>query len=162
VPDRRPPRPLRGGSRPALAEARARAAGAARRGLRRRRRGRLLLHGGAGRSAPHPPQAGRRRGAPGGELGRGAEPAPARRGRVPNRGVGATGEAAVRGLAVLAPVAAEKVAIGGQATAYVCEAMRCDLPTADPAVLAAQLRKTAPLPLALGRGLTSAGPARSL
>ena len=65
---------------------------------------------------------------------------------VPNRVVVATGESAVGGLEALAPVAAGKIAIGGKATAYVCEAMHCDLPTAEPTVLAAQLRKTAPLP----------------
>jgi len=65
---------------------------------------------------------------------------------VPNRVVLAASESAVAGLAALAPVAAEKRAIGGKATAYVCEAMRCELPTTDPGVLAAQLRKTTPLP----------------
>ena len=65
---------------------------------------------------------------------------------VPNRVVVATGESAVGGLTALVPVAAGKIAIGGKATAYVCEAMHCDLPTAEPTVLAAQLRKTAPLP----------------
>ena len=65
---------------------------------------------------------------------------------VPNRVVVRTTAADLSSLAPLAPVAAEKVAIGGKPTAYVCEAMRCDLPTSDPVVLAAQLRKTAPLP----------------
>jgi len=65
---------------------------------------------------------------------------------VPNRVVLVASESAVAGLAAWAPVAAEKRAIGGKATAYVCEAMRCELPTTDPGVLAAQLRKTTPLP----------------
>src|SRR5207247_6733127 len=54
---------------------------------------------------------------------------------VPNRVLVATGDAAVRGLAARAPVAAEKSAIGGEATAYVCGAMRCGLPHADPAAV---------------------------
>ncbi|HEY5091574.1 MAG TPA: thioredoxin domain-containing protein [Polyangia bacterium] len=42
-------------------------------------------------------------------------------------------------LAALAPFVAEKRALGGRSTAYVCERGRCELPTADPSVLARQL-----------------------
>jgi len=65
---------------------------------------------------------------------------------VPNRIIVRTTEDEVASLARLAPVLAEKIAIGGKPTAYVCEAMHCELPTSDPAVLAGQLRKTTPLP----------------
>jgi len=65
---------------------------------------------------------------------------------VPNRIIVRTTENEVASLARLAPVLAEKIAIGGKPTAYVCEAMHCELPTSEPAVLAGQLRKTTPLP----------------
>src|SRR5256712_12991307 len=65
---------------------------------------------------------------------------------VPNRIIVRTPEDEAASLAKLAPVLAEKIAIGGKPTAYVCEAMHCELPTSDPAVLAGQLRKTTPLP----------------
>jgi len=65
---------------------------------------------------------------------------------VPNRIIVRTTEDEVASLARLAPVLAEKIAIGGKPTAYVCEAMHCELPTSEPAVLAGQLRKTTPLP----------------
>ena len=51
-------------------------------------------------------------------------------------------EARVEALAQLAPTVANKVAIGGAATAYVCDAAgRCDRPTADPDVLRQQLSR---------------------
>ena len=65
---------------------------------------------------------------------------------MPNRIIVRTTENEVASLARLAPVLAEKIAIGGKPTAYVCEAMHCELPTSEPAVLAGQLRKTTPLP----------------
>ena len=46
----------------------------------------------------------------------------------------------------LIPLVADKKAIGGAATAYVCERKVCALPTSDPAVLAQQLGKVEPLP----------------
>ncbi|MFN8544491.1 MAG: thioredoxin domain-containing protein [Candidatus Binatia bacterium] len=45
----------------------------------------------------------------------------------------------------LIPLVAEKLALHGTATAYVCEQKVCSLPTSDPAVLAAQLAKVHPL-----------------
>jgi uncharacterized protein YyaL (SSP411 family) len=44
-------------------------------------------------------------------------------------------------LAPLVPAIARKVARGDRTTAYVCEARVCELPTADPAVLARQLAR---------------------
>jgi uncharacterized protein YyaL (SSP411 family) len=46
----------------------------------------------------------------------------------------------------LIPFVEAKEAIGGIATAYVCEERVCALPTSDPAVLARQLAKVHPLP----------------
>ena len=43
------------------------------------------------------------------------------------------------------PLAEDKIAIDGEPTAYVCEARVCELPTRDPAVLAAQVRRAHPL-----------------
>jgi hypothetical protein len=61
---------------------------------------------------------------------------------VPNRvlTVTAEGEEQARQRAVI-PLVAEKQALHGTATAYVCEQKVCALPTSDPAVLAAQLAK---------------------
>ena len=44
-------------------------------------------------------------------------------------------------LAELAPFVAEKRALGGRSTAFVCERGRCELPTSDPNVLARQLAR---------------------
>src|SRR5437867_11601218 len=63
---------------------------------------------------------------------------------VPNRVVVATGESAMGGLAALAPVAAGKIAIGGKATAYVCQAVHFGLPTRAAAGPPAALPETAP------------------
>ena len=70
----------------------------------------------------------------------------AARAYVPNRmlTVATEGRTVARQQEVI-PVVAEKHALGGRATAYVCERRVCELPTTDPAVLAAQLRKVAPL-----------------
>jgi uncharacterized protein YyaL (SSP411 family) len=46
----------------------------------------------------------------------------------------------------LIPLVAEKKALGGTPTAYVCERKVCALPTSDPTVLAQQLAKVEPLP----------------
>jgi uncharacterized protein YyaL (SSP411 family) len=43
------------------------------------------------------------------------------------------------------PFVAEKAAIGGRPTAFVCERGLCERPTSDPAVLASQLGKVTPL-----------------
>jgi len=49
-------------------------------------------------------------------------------------------------LAAVVPLVAEKKALGGKATAYVCERGVCQLPTTDPDELARQLAKVTPLP----------------
>jgi uncharacterized protein YyaL (SSP411 family) len=49
-------------------------------------------------------------------------------------------------LGAAVPLAEGKLARGGAATAYVCEARTCDLPTGDPDVFARQLVKRTPLP----------------
>jgi uncharacterized protein YyaL (SSP411 family) len=49
------------------------------------------------------------------------------------------GEDDVAALAKVAPFVEGKVALGGRATAYVCERGACQLPTQDPAVFAVQL-----------------------
>jgi uncharacterized protein YyaL (SSP411 family) len=46
----------------------------------------------------------------------------------------------------LEPIVAGKIAIGGRATGYVCEAQSCKLPTTDPEAFAGQLREVFPLP----------------
>lgn len=66
---------------------------------------------------------------------------------VPNRVQTVASEG--RGLAAqqaVIPFVEGKRALDGAATAYVCERHVCDLPTGDPAVLAAQLARVAPLP----------------
>jgi len=55
------------------------------------------------------------------------------------------GGAATRRLAALVPLAADKGARDGHATAYVCERGVCALPTTDPEVMAGLLARTAPL-----------------
>jgi uncharacterized protein YyaL (SSP411 family) len=65
---------------------------------------------------------------------------------VPNRVMVSAPESRLGALARFVPVAAEKVALGGRPTAYVCEARRCDLPATDPDVLARQLARVEPLP----------------
>jgi uncharacterized protein YyaL (SSP411 family) len=64
---------------------------------------------------------------------------------LPNRALVVAGETAAPELAKLTPLVADKHAEGGP-TAYVCAATHCELPTDDPAVLEATLRKVAPLP----------------
>jgi uncharacterized protein YyaL (SSP411 family) len=66
---------------------------------------------------------------------------------VPNRmlTVAREGDELARQQALI-PLVAEKRALGGKSTAYVCERGVCDLPTADPAMLARQLAKVHPLP----------------
>ncbi len=49
-------------------------------------------------------------------------------------------------LATLVPLVEGKVALGGQATGYVCENRVCDLPTTDPAIFARQITRVRPLP----------------
>ncbi|RMH38574.1 MAG: thioredoxin domain-containing protein [Deltaproteobacteria bacterium] len=65
---------------------------------------------------------------------------------VPNRAVAIVRDGEVPQVARRVPLVADKVAQGGEATAYVCEHRVCQLPTADPAVFARQIRKVYPLP----------------
>lgn len=63
-----------------------------------------------------------------------------RRTFTPNRALlGAAQGAQLEALARLAPIAGGKTALGGRATAYVCERGACRLPVTDPAAMAAQL-----------------------
>jgi uncharacterized protein YyaL (SSP411 family) len=82
---------------------------------------------------------------------RGAGPAAAaplldvlRRSFVPSRALAGADEADVGALAKLATFVEDKRALGGKPTAYVCERGKCELPTADPAVLREQLAKVRP------------------
>ncbi len=58
---------------------------------------------------------------------------------VPARALVAADEATARGLAPLIPWLADKPALAGQPTAYVCVQGRCDLPATDAATLRARL-----------------------
>jgi uncharacterized protein len=62
-----------------------------------------------------------------------------RRAFVPNRAIAAASEADVETLGRLVPFIADKIAIDGRPTAYVCVHSRCDLPVHEPAALAASL-----------------------
>jgi uncharacterized protein YyaL (SSP411 family) len=65
-----------------------------------------------------------------------------RRTFLPNKVLAGAAEGeGLEALAQLAPFVAEKRSLGGRSTAYVCEHGRCELPTADPAVLARQLAR---------------------
>jgi hypothetical protein len=65
---------------------------------------------------------------------------------LPNRAVAAAAEGApLEALAKLLPFAEGKRAIDGKPTAYVCEKGICALPTSDPSVFAAELKKVRPL-----------------
>ncbi|HEY8146200.1 MAG TPA: thioredoxin domain-containing protein [Kofleriaceae bacterium] len=65
---------------------------------------------------------------------------------LPNRVILAGTEAELAELAAAAPLVADKKAIGGRATAYVCLKGACKLPTRDPAVFEKQIRAVQPLP----------------
>jgi uncharacterized protein YyaL (SSP411 family) len=63
-----------------------------------------------------------------------------RRTFTPNRALlGAAQGAQLEALARLAPIAGGKTALGGRATAYLCERGACRLPVTDPAAMVAQL-----------------------
>ena len=65
---------------------------------------------------------------------------------VPNRAlVVVTEGAAQRALAATVPLVAEKTALDGRATAYVCERRVCQRPTSDPATFARELDRVTPL-----------------
>jgi uncharacterized protein len=65
-----------------------------------------------------------------------------RRTFVPNRAIAATSEADAVALGRLVPWMADKRALDGRPTAYVCVQGRCDLPVHEPGDLAAQLART--------------------
>jgi uncharacterized protein YyaL (SSP411 family) len=67
-----------------------------------------------------------------------------RRSFVPNRALVCGAEAEVRALGELAPFAADKPALDGRPTAYVCAQGRCELPLHDADKLAALLARTKP------------------
>jgi len=60
---------------------------------------------------------------------------------VPNRAIAAASATDVAALGRLVPFIADKIAIDGRPTAYVCVHGRCDLPVADPASLLALLER---------------------
>jgi uncharacterized protein YyaL (SSP411 family) len=62
-----------------------------------------------------------------------------RRTFVPNRAIAAASEADAPALGACVPWIADKVAIEGRPTAYVCFQGRCELPVHEPAALAARL-----------------------
>ena len=64
---------------------------------------------------------------------------------LPNKIVSVLSAADVGAQARQIPLLEAKVARDGQPTAYVCEKGRCELPTSDPAVFAAQLSKVEPI-----------------
>ncbi|HVZ86061.1 MAG TPA: thioredoxin domain-containing protein [Polyangia bacterium] len=66
-----------------------------------------------------------------------------RRTFVPNRALAAGSEAETAALAGLIPWLADKPALAGRPTAYVCVQGRCDLPVHDPDALAARLSRVA-------------------
>jgi len=74
-----------------------------------------------------------------GEPGSESLRAALRRAFVPARVVACGSEAAVTALGRIAPFARDKVAIGGDATAYVCRQGRCELPVKEAGAFAAQL-----------------------
>ena len=68
-----------------------------------------------------------------------------RRGFLPNRALAGAAEGpALERLGRVAPVAAEKVALGGRPTAYVCQRGQCRLPAIAPEELAAQIAPVSP------------------
>src|SRR5207244_8779267 len=64
---------------------------------------------------------------------------------VPNRALVAGTEADIAALGALAPFAADKAALDGRPTAYVCARGRCERPLHDPAALATLLATANPL-----------------
>src|SRR5262249_22251151 len=65
---------------------------------------------------------------------------------VPNRVLAVVTEGAPqRTLAATVPLVAEKTALGGRATAYVCERRVCQRPTSDPEAFARELERVTPL-----------------
>jgi hypothetical protein len=87
----------------------------------------------------------------------GAEPPPElldplRRAYLPNRSLLIADDARVPELARLVPAIEGKRALRGQATAFVCERGTCQQPTADPDLLARQLRRRT------GRGAGTSNP----
>ncbi len=81
-----------------------------------------------------------------------AEPflAKLRRAFLPNRVLVVVPEDRIEDLDVFLPLVQAKVTQSGRATAYVCERRVCDLPTTDPEVFAAQIRRVRSLPTSSG------------
>jgi len=69
-----------------------------------------------------------------------------RRSYVPNKVFSVLSEEAAKAQEPMVPWLEGKRALGGKATAYVCERGRCELPTSDPAVFAEQIGKRRPYP----------------
>jgi uncharacterized protein YyaL (SSP411 family) len=67
-----------------------------------------------------------------------------RRTFVPSRAIAAACESEIASLGALVPWIAERPALGGRPTAYVCVYGRCDLPVHDPEALAASLARARP------------------
>ncbi len=63
---------------------------------------------------------------------------------MPNRALAAGADATSPRWAQLAPFAADKTALGGRPTAYVCERGRCELPLRDAEALATLLAHARP------------------
>jgi uncharacterized protein YyaL (SSP411 family) len=83
---------------------------------------------------------------PSGSAGAGPLLAELRRAFVPNRVLVVVREGQpLESLSKIVPLVGGKVAQDGKATAYVCERRVCELPTADPAVFAEQIRSLRPL-----------------
>ena len=64
---------------------------------------------------------------------------------LPNRALFLVRPETAQALGAVTPLVVGKGPIGGRATAYVCEAGRCERPTGDPKVLAGQLARREPL-----------------
>jgi uncharacterized protein YyaL (SSP411 family) len=69
-----------------------------------------------------------------------------RRTFVPNRAIACFSEGEAPALGRLAPFVADKVAVGGRPTAYVCVRGRCELPLVEAEPLAALLSRSPPYP----------------
>ena len=69
-----------------------------------------------------------------------------RRAFVPNHALAAASEADAPALGKLIPFIADKTAVDGRPTAYVCVHGRCDLPVHEPDALAALLKRRLPYP----------------
>jgi uncharacterized protein YyaL (SSP411 family) len=69
-----------------------------------------------------------------------------RRTFLPNRVLAVVKASDVEERADIVPLVRGKLALGGRATAYVCEQQVCKRPTSDPEVFARQIRATSTMP----------------